>query len=286
MKNVLITGANGQLGRELQLQFSGHDNFKIFATDVSELDITDKLAVASFVECYNIDFIINCAAYTAVDAAEDNGELCRKLNVDAVANLAEIVAEYGSKLLHISTDYVFDGYAYKPYNEDDTVNPLSVYGRTKSDGEIVIKQLAPNSIIIRTAWLYSPHGKNFVKTMLSLGTTRSELNVVYDQVGTPTSATDLAHTILLILSSGKWEPGIYHFSNEGVVSWYDFTKAIHRIAGIGTCHVRPVLTAEYPTKAHRPCYSVLDKSKIKRVYNIDIPYWEDSLIKCINRIKE
>ena len=157
--------------------------------------------MASFVECNNIDFIINCAAYTAVDAAEDNGELCRKLNVDAVANLAEIAAEYSSKLLHISTDYVFDGYAYKPYNEDDMVNPLSVYGRTKSDGEIVIKQLAPNSIIIRTAWLYSPHGKNFVKTMLSLGTTRSELNVVYDQVGTPTSATDLAHTIFILVST-------------------------------------------------------------------------------------
>ncbi|MGN0231268.1 MAG: SDR family oxidoreductase, partial [Muribaculaceae bacterium] len=179
MKNVLITGANGQLGRELQLHFSGYDNYNIFPTDVAELDIADKSAVARFVVCNHIDFIINCAAYTAVDAAEENADLCQKLNVDAVANLAEIAAECGAKLLHISTDYVFDGNACKPYNEDDTVNPLSVYGKTKFDGEMAVRQLAPTSIIIRTAWLYSPHGKNFVKTMLSLGATRSELNVVF-----------------------------------------------------------------------------------------------------------
>lgn len=251
-------------------------------TDVEELDITDAQAIEDCVTGNKVDYIVNCAAYTAVDAAESNVELCTKLNVEAPTLLAQVAHKHAAKLVHISTDYVFDGTNCRPYREDDPLCPTSVYGSTKADGEKHIIDVAPESIIIRTAWLYSPHGKNFVKTMLELGRSRDSLRVVSDQVGTPTYALDLASVVKTFIDCDEWHPGIYHFSNEGAISWYDFTLAIHRIAGITTCHVLPCMTEDYPTPATRPHYSVLDKSKIKRTLGIEIPHWEESLEQCIN----
>lgn len=251
-------------------------------TDVEELDITDAQAIEDCVLSNKVDYIVNCAAYTAVDAAESNVELCTKLNVEAPTLLAQTAHKHGAKLVHVSTDYVFDGTNCRPYREDDPVCPTSVYGSTKADGEKLIIDVAPESIIIRTAWLYSPHGKNFVKTMTELGRSCETLRVVCDQVGTPTYALDLASVIKTFIDCDVWHPGIYHFSNEGAISWYDFTLAIHRIAGITTCHVLPCTTEDYPTPATRPHYSVLDKSKIKKTLGIEIPHWEESLTQCIN----
>ena len=281
--NILITGCNGQLGNEMQMLEKEHPEYTFFNTDVAELDITDQNAIERFVNEHSIDGIVNCAAYTAVDKAEDNEALCQKLNAEAPAYLAHAVGQRGGWMIQISTDYVFDGTKHIPYVEDDDTCPNSVYGRTKLVGELNVQKLCERSMIIRTAWLYSTFGNNFVKTMIRLGHEKSELGVIFDQIGTPTYARDLAVCIMTAITQGV-KPGIYHFSNEGVISWYDFTKAIHRIAGITSCHVRPLHTSEYPTPATRPHYSVLDKTKIKQTYGIEVPYWEDSLRECIERL--
>lgn len=284
--NILITGANGQLGNEMRNVLSAHDCYNVIYTDVAELDLTDAQALCNFFDSHDIDIAVNCAAYTAVDAAEDNEPLCRLINVDAVKLLATAAQAHNARVIHVSTDYVFDGKGHRPYREDDTTCPQSVYGSTKLDGEKALFDAAPSSVVLRTAWLYSPYGKNFVKTMLMLGKTRDSLNVVVDQVGTPTYARDLALAIKAIIDAPQWVPGIYHFSDEGAISWYDFTKAIHRLAGIATCNVSPCMSDQFPAKAARPNYSVLDKSKIKATYGITIPYWKDSLKHCLNRLKE
>ena len=241
--------------------------------------------MADFVGRNEIDGIINCAAYTAVDKAEDNKELCTTLNTVAPAYLAAAVEKRGGWIVQVSTDYVFNGKAHKPYMETDTPSPDSVYGSTKLAGELGVQKFCKRAMVIRTAWLYSTFGNNFVKTMIRLGKEREELGVVFDQIGTPTYAGDLAKAIMTAVEKGI-KPGVYHFSNEGVTSWYDFTKAIHRIAGITTCKVRPIHTSEYPTPANRPHFSVLDKTKIKETYDMEIPYWEESLHKCIERLKD
>ena len=281
--NILITGCNGQLGNEMQLLESQYPQYQWYNTDVQELDISNQQAIEQFVAAHEIDGIVNCAGYTAVDKAEENEELCAMLNQHAPAYLAAAVEKRGGWMVHISTDYVFDGTHHTPYVETDEPCPNSVYGRTKLAGEQEVMQHCKRSVIIRTAWLYSTFGNNFVKTMIRLGKERPELGVIFDQIGTPTYAGDLAKTIMAVVEKGIM-PGIYHFSNEGVISWYDFTKAIHRLAGITTCHVRPLHTAEYPTPANRPHYSVLDKTKIKTVYGIEIPYWEESLKDCIKKL--
>jgi len=280
---ILITGCNGQLGNEMQLLEKENPQHTYYNTDVAELDITDQQAIERFVDEHAIDGIVNCAAYTAVDKAEANETLCQLLNAEAPAYLAYAVGRRGGWMIQISTDYVFDGTKHTPYVEDDDTCPNSVYGRTKLVGEINVQKLCERSMIIRTAWLYSTFGNNFVKTMIRLGREKPELGVIFDQIGTPTYARDLARVIMTAVNQGI-RPGIYHFSNEGVTSWYDFTKAIHRLAGITTCRVRPLHTAEYPTPAARPHYSVLDKTKIKQTYGIDIPYWEESLADCIEHI--
>lgn len=293
--NILITGCNGQLGNEMQILEKQHPEHTYYNTDIqteaagvenySALDITDAEAVAAFVEANAIDGIVNCAAYTAVDKAESDRELCSKLNAVAPGILAEAINEKGGWLIQISTDYVFDGTSHVPYTEDQPTCPTGVYGDTKLAGEIAAMGCCAKTMIIRTAWLYSEFGGNFVKTMMKLGETKPELGVIFDQVGTPTYAYDLAVAIFAAIEKNV-PAGIYHFSNEGVISWYDFTKAIHRIAGIKDCHVRPLHTSEYPTPAARPHYSVLDKTKIKKALDIDIPYWEESLVKCIENLKK
>ena len=282
--NILITGANGQLGNEMRDLSAGHPRHTYFFTDVHELDICDAEAVHAFVSNHAIDLIVNCAAYTAVDKAEDNPDLCDKLNHLAPAHLADAAEACGAALIHISTDYVFDGTAYVPYTEDALPCPNSVYGRTKLAGEEEVTRRCTRTMVIRTAWLYSEYGNNFVKTMLRLGRERAELGVVFDQIGTPTYAGDLARAIYAAIEQGV-TPGIYHFSDEGVCSWYDFTLAIHRLAGITTCKVSPLHTDEYPARAPRPHYSVLDKTKIKRTLGIDIPHWEESLARCVARLE-
>jgi dTDP-4-dehydrorhamnose reductase len=283
--NILITGCNGQLGNEMQLLEKANPQHTYFNTDVAELDITDTAAIEKFVNENQIDGIVNCAAYTAVDKAEDNQDLCRLLNTDAPGYLAAAVEKRGGWLIQVSTDYVFDGTNHTPYTEEEPTCPNSVYGSTKLEGERAAQQACSRTMIVRTAWLYSTFGNNFVKTMIRLGKEKPELGVIFDQIGTPTYARDLAVALFAAINQGV-VPGIYHFSNEGVISWYDFTKAIHRIAGITTCHVRPLHTAEYPTPAHRPHYSVLDKTKIKQTYNLDIPYWEESLKECVEKLNK
>ena len=289
--NILVTGCNGQLGNEMQLQAKDNGQHRYYFTDVvipensiaQKLDITNEQEVDTFVEKNEIDCIVNCAAYTAVDKAESNEELCGLLNNIAPGYLAKAVGKRGGSIVQISTDYVFDGTSYKPVTEEQPTCPNSVYGRTKLAGEERVKANCKNHLIIRTAWLYSTFGNNFVKTMIRLGQEKAELGVIFDQVGTPTYARDLATAIFTAINQGI-VPGIYHFSNEGVISWYDFTKAIHRIAGITTCHVKPLHTMEYPTPAARPHYSVLDKTKIKNTYGIEVPDWEDSLRECISKL--
>lgn len=282
--NILITGCNGQLGNEMQLLEKEDAANNYFNTDVAELDITNVEAIEQFLAANNIDGIVNCAAYTAVDKAEANEEFCTLLNAEAPGYLAHAIGKRGGWMIQISTDYVFDGTQHIPYQEDEDTCPNSVYGRTKLVGEFNVLKLCQQSMVIRTAWLYSTFGNNFVKTMIRLGNERPELGVIADQIGTPTYARDLARIIMTAISKGI-QPGIYHFTNEGVASWYDFTKAIHRLAGITTCHVRPLHTSEYPTAAQRPPYSVLDKTKIKQTYGIEIPYWEESLKECIDKLK-
>ena len=289
-KNVLVTGANGQLGSELKRleDINPNENFKFFFTDVGTLDITDIDSLDDYVKRNSIKYIINCAAYTAVDKAEDDVEFCYKINRDAVINLGTVAADNKAKMIHVSTDYVFDGTGNRPYVETDPVNPQSVYGKSKQEGEAELQKVCPDAVIIRTAWLYSIYGNNFVKTMIRLGKECDELNVVADQTGTPTNAADLANAIGKILEysiGNEFKGGIYHFSDEGVTTWYDFTLAIHKDAGV-TCKVNPITTDQYPTKAARPKYSVLDKTKIKETFGINIPSWEDSLAVCVKELIE
>ena len=260
MKNILVTGAYGQLGNEVRILSANYPEYNFMFTDVDSLDITDKNELIDFVTGNDIRYIINCAAYTAVDKAEDDAELCEKINATAVKNLGLAAAEAGAGIIHVSTDYVFDGTSCHPYSEDMPTKPCSVYGKTKLKGEKNLLKICPNAIVIRTAWLYSPFGNNFVKTMIKLGSERESLNVIFDQVGTPTYALDLADAILKAMDqtidTDHEKGGVYHFSNEGVCSWYDFTIKIHEIAGIKTCKVNPIETKDYPTKAARPHYSV------------------------------
>ena len=281
MKRILITGANGQLGNEMRVLSEEYPEHAYFFTDVAELDICNEQAVMDFVKANGIHTIVNCAAYTAVDNAEDHVEFCTRLNADAVGYLAKSADANGAEFIQISTDYVFDGTAHVPYQETDPTCPESVYGSTKLEGERNALAYCSRAMVIRTAWLYSTFGNNFVKTMIRLGKERDSLGVIFDQIGTPTYARDLARVIFEAIRQGV-VPGVYHFSNEGVCSWYDFTKAIHRLAGITTCQVKPLHTSEYPAKAKRPHYSVLDKSKIKATYDLEVPYWEESLKECIN----
>ncbi len=278
--NILVTGSNGQLGNEIRVASAAFGKFNFLFTDVAELDICNKQALRSYVAENDVNAVINCAAYTAVDKAEDDVDLCYKINRDAVRNIAEVSSERKLRVIHVSTDYVFDGTAHLPLTEDMPTSALGVYGKSKLAGENELVSLCPDALIVRTSWLYSSFGANFVKTMLKLGVERDSLNVIFDQIGTPTYAADLAEAILKILSSENIVPGIYHYSNEGVCSWYDFTKRIHKVAGI-LCDVKPIETKDYPTRTPRPHYSVLNKSKIKKTYGIDIPYWEDSLEKCL-----
>lgn len=271
---ILVTGANGQLGTELKKLLPD----AVF-TDVAELDITNLEAVKHFVTNNNIETIINCAAYTAVDKAEDDVELVQKINEDGPRNLALS----GAKIIHISTDYVFDGKNYQPYLPEDTANPVSVYGRTKRAGELAVLNNAKIAVVIRTAWLYSAHGNNFVKTMRRLGAEKESLNVVADQIGSPTFAGDLAQAIVDILPQmNETNKGIYHYTNEGVCSWYDFATEIMNLSDLA-CKVNPIPSTAYPTKATRPFYSVLSKEKIKNVFNIEIPHWKESLVKCLKQ---
>ena len=282
--NILITGCQGQLGSELKALATPSDFCRYFFTDINELDITDARAVNQFVQENQIDVVVNCAAYTAVDKAESDLGLCERLNAIAPQYLAEAIEKRGGTLVHVSTDYVFDGKGFQPYKEDAPTNPLTVYGRTKLEGERKAMQACKRTVVVRTAWLYSTYGNNFVQTILRLAHEKEVLGVVADQIGTPTYARDLARTILQIIAKGI-RPGIFHFTNEGTCSWYDFAYAIVRFAGIDRCQIKPLLTANYPTPAQRPHYSVLDKTKIKEVYDIDIAHWTESLKDCLNRLQ-
>lgn len=283
---ILVTGCYGQLGNELKTVLEEKIPGVTTYTDVDTLDLTDSEAVSSYIAELKPSHIINCAAYTAVDKAESNPELCRRINADAIKNIGKAAVANGAKVVHVSTDYVFDGTAHTPYPETSPTNPIGVYGRTKREGEQALLSVCDDAVIIRTAWLYSPYGNNFVKTMMRLGRERQSINVVADQIGSPTYARDLASAIAAIIFHDEWKPGIYHFTDEGVASWYDFTKAIHRLAGINNCKVNPIPTSEYPTAASRPAYSVLDKTKIKKSFGIEIPHWEESLLKCISILNE
>lgn len=280
---ILVTGAYGQLGREISAVVAGYPSFEFIFTDVDTLDITNETAIGEMLVNHKPDFLVNCAAYTAVDKAEDEREAARLINSVAPGLLASACKKSGTKFIHVSTDYVFDGSKNRPYNETDLVNPLGFYGQTKQEGEARCLANNPDAVIVRTSWLYSSFGNNFVKTMLRLGGERDSLNVVFDQVGTPTYAADLAEAILNIIHKEEWIPGIYHFSDEGVCSWYDFALTIFELAGI-KCGVVPIRSDEYPAKTRRPHYSVFDKSKIKSTYNLKIPYWRDSLKICLEKI--
>lgn len=304
--NILITGCNGQLGNEMRLGMSLHDGHNYFLTDVTaedenlRLDITNKEAVEAFVNEHAISLIVNCAAYTNVDKAEADEATAKLINCDAVRNLAESAATVGAKMIHVSTDYVFSGEGCVPYTEEDAVSPATAYGRTKRAGEEALLEVLPNAIIFRTAWLYSTFGNNFVKTMIRLGKEKEQLGVVFDQIGSPTYAADLAAAIYVAIEEKEWQPGIYHFTNEGVCSWFDFTREIHSLynsqevlrayqrgdlnaaqqAAI-QCDVKPIRSEEYQYQTPRPHYSVLDKKKYKTTFGVDIPYWRDSLARCI-----
>lgn len=287
VKRILVTGANGQLGNEMRLLAAQFPRFTFDFTDIAELDLCNPEMVLDYCTRTKPSYIINCAAYTAVDKAEDDTDLCYKVNRDAVSNIARAATAVNAKVLHVSTDYVFDGTNHSPYVESDPVCPASVYGKSKLGGEKVLLASCPDAVIIRTSWLYSTFGNNFVKTMIKLGKEREKLTVIFDQVGTPTYAGDLASALMQIVvasEKGAFVPGIYHFSDEGVCSWYDFTISIHKLAGITTCQVLPIETKDYPAKAARPAYSVLNKSKIKAVYGITIPHWETSLADCIAKL--
>lgn len=290
MKNILVTGAYGQLGNEVRILSANYPQYNFMFTDVDSLDICDKAMLMDFVQGNDIRYIINCAAYTAVDKAEDEQALCEKINAKAVKNLGEAAQSVGAGVIHVSTDYVFNGKGYMPYTEDMPTNPCSVYGKTKLKGEKALLKACEKAMVVRTAWLYSPFGNNFVKTMRKLGAERQELNVIFDQVGTPTYAEDLAAALLVMMDQtidqDHDKAGIYHFSNEGVCSWYDFTLKIHQLSGITTCQVNPIETKDYPTKAARPHYSVLNKAKIKAAFGVKVPHWEVSLQRCIEALNQ
>ncbi|MDO8952616.1 MAG: dTDP-4-dehydrorhamnose reductase [Draconibacterium sp.] len=285
---ILITGAYGQLGNEIKVLSVTFPDWQFLFTDVDALDITNESALEIWFQNNKPDYIINCAAYTAVDKAETDSETAEKVNSLAPKLLAKFSKKFDTKLIHISTDYVFDGESFTPYSEEAEVNPKSVYGESKLKGEQNCFEENSDTIVIRTSWLYSTFGNNFVKTMLRLGKERGQLNVVFDQVGTPTYAADLANALLSIIQISerqpeKFVPGIYHYSNEGVASWYDFAKAVFEISDV-KCIVLPVRSVEFPTPAKRPNFSVLDKLKIKNVFGVIIPYWRDSLKDCIQKL--
>ena len=284
--NILVTGSNGQLGSELRKISGNFPDYRFFFTDVEELDITQQDTVMDFVEKNAIQTIINCAAYTAVDKAESDESTATLINAVAVKHLAKACDQSSATLIHVSTDYVYDGCGYKPYDEDHCTAPVSAYGRSKLAGEEAALS-TPKSVVIRTSWLYSSFGNNFVKTMLRLGKERESLNVIFDQVGTPTYAADLAQAIMVIarnVERNELVQGVFHYSNEGVCSWYDFAHEIMQQAGL-KCMVKPIETKDYPTPATRPHYSVLNKARIKAAYNITIPNWKDSLKICLEEIK-
>jgi dTDP-4-dehydrorhamnose reductase len=285
--NILVTGSNGQLGSEIKDCQHNFKELNVVYADIPDLDICNEDAVNTFITINGIEAIINCAAYTAVDKAEGDAQNARKVNAKGVLNLVKAMENVKGKIIHISTDYVFDGTKPLPYNEEDTVSPIGVYGKTKREGELAVINSSIEGIVIRTSWLYSAYGNNFVKTMIRLGSEKEKLNVIFDQIGSPTYAGDLANTCLVILSNeqnridkaGK----VYHFSNEGVASWYDFATAVMKINKLD-CEVLPLETKDYPTLAKRPHYSVLNKTKIKKNFKITIPYWRDSLEKCIQKL--
>ncbi|MDH6311688.1 dTDP-4-dehydrorhamnose reductase [Parabacteroides sp. PFB2-10] len=286
MKQILVTGANGQLGRALQARTGDYPALDFYFTDMDTLDITNKEALFAFVRSNRIQCILNLAAYTAVEQAEADTKMAYRINAEAIRNLAEVASAFRCHVIHVSTDYVFDGSNHRPYLETDATRPLSTYGRTKLAGEVILQEAMADAVIVRTSWLYSEFGNNFLNTMLRLGKEKEELSVVFDQIGTPTYAGDLAYALIAILmrwEKGAWEAGIYHYSNEGVCSWYDFARKIMELADL-PCKVIPVETKDYPTKAQRPLYSVLNKAKIKSTYNLTIPHWEESLrsIPCLN----
>jgi dTDP-4-dehydrorhamnose reductase len=286
---ILITGSNGQLGSEIRELAANYSKLDLIFRNSHELDICSFEALQDFIIDHKINVVINCAAYTAVDKAEEDAEIAERVNSMGVSNLVNALEKVNGKLIHISTDYVFDGDHFSPYKESDLVSPIGVYGETKRAGELAVINSDIDSIVIRTSWLYSSYGNNFVKTMLRLGNEKENLGVIFDQVGTPTYARDLANTCLKILCEITSENiskngNLYHYSNEGVASWYDFAISIMELGG-KNCKVKPIQTKDYPTLAKRPQYSVLDKSKIKTDFKIEIPYWRDSLKECVEKIK-
>jgi dTDP-4-dehydrorhamnose reductase len=287
---VLITGAQGQVGNEFRFLSFTHPQFRFLFTDVDVLDITKPKQVLAFFQKHTPQYVVNCAAYTAVDKAETDAKFATKINVNGARNIAKACKAIGATMVHISTDYVYHNSQNTPFKEDDTVSPKGVYAKTKLRGDKAVLKFNDKSIVIRTSWVYGIYGHNFVKTMLRLGNEKPELGVIFDQIGTATNARDLAKAILHIIAdnhNGKVEPehayGIFHYSNEGVMSWFDFTKAIFEIRGIG-CKVNPIETAQYPTPAKRPPFSLLNKGKIKAVYGLEIPYWRDSLVAVLKEL--
>jgi dTDP-4-dehydrorhamnose reductase len=281
--NVLVTGAAGQLGQSIKLLTKSKPDYCFTFIDKNDLNLCDSDAVEHYFSVNSFDYIINCAAYTAVDKAEQDIELAGMVNYQSVKQLAEIAKRTDTVLIHVSTDYVFNGYSYQPYIETDNTDPQSVYGTTKLKGELAALNIQPRGAVIRTSWVYSEFGNNFVKTMLRLAKERDHLNIIFDQVGTPTYASDLATTILALLEVPQKSMQLLHYSNEGVCSWYDFAKAIFEIADTD-CLISPIETSQYPTLAKRPQYSVLNKSKIKEFLDIEIPYWKDSLKTCLRNL--
>ncbi|MEQ8473404.1 MAG: dTDP-4-dehydrorhamnose reductase [Marinoscillum sp.] len=283
MAKVLVTGSGGQLGSEIQFLQPKYSTLEFHFTDYPGLDITDSNQINSIFESGKYDYCINCAAYTAVDKAEEEKDASDAINVLGAQNLAKACNQYGVKLIHISTDFVFDGTSSKPLKEDQATSPVNYYGESKLKGEMAISECLEEYFIIRTSWLYSSFGNNFVKTMIRLAETKSELNIIADQIGSPTYAADLALAIMDIISKKSIQFGLYHYSNEGVASWYDFTSAIFEYKGIGT-KVYPIPTEKYPTPASRPHYSVMDKTKFKDTFGIEIPHWRESLRKCLEKL--
>lgn len=280
---VLITGAHGQLGSELRDLLIADTSVECFFLGRKELPLDHRMIIQDVLGIYQPDIIIHAAAYTAVDKAESDFELADSVNHLASEEIAQYCRQYGTKLLALSTDYVFDGESSSPLNEDALVNPINVYGMTKLKGEMAIQKWCPEAIIIRTSWVYSTYGTNFVKTMLRLMSERDEISVINDQIGSPTYAKDLAIAICTIIKSGKWTSGIYNYSNEGEISWYDFACAIRDIKGLA-CVINPISTLEYPTAAKRPKFSLLDKVKIKECFNVEVPFWKDSLQEMLNKV--
>lgn len=283
-KKILVTGANGQLGMELQQAAKDFPLFEFIFTTRGEMPLDDPDAISRFIASVQPQYLVNCAAHTAVDKAESEKELAYLINADAPGVMAQACREHNTQMIHISTDYVFNGNGTEPYKEDDATDPVNLYGASKLKGEAKVMEYHPSSIIIRTSWVYSEFGKNFVKTMLRLMSDKDQISVVSDQSGTPTYAADLAKAILHIIASQQWTPGIYHYSNEGSITWFDFAVAIAETSG-STCRVNPIAASQYPTPAKRPVYSVMDKSRIRETFGITIPGWRDSLAVCIDKIK-